>query len=173
MPFGNRISRLCLLVLVTGAIAAPAASAMPFPPVHETGSVPAQDLRGEGSRPDTAGAALDLRGEGSRPDTAGAALDLRGEGSRPDTAGAALDLRGEGSRPDTAGAALDLRSEAARDSSDFVAQPSDPAPAKAVVTAGTDDGVDGALVGLIIAGTLALGCALAALALARGPRVAH
>ena len=141
MPFGNRISRLCLLVLVTGAIAAPAASAMPFPPVHETGSVPAQDLRGEGSRPDTAGAALDLRGEGSRPDTAGAALDLR--------------------------------SEAARDSSDFVAQPSDPAPAKAVVTAGTDDGVDGALVGLIIAGTLALGCALAALALARGPRVAH
>ena len=65
MPFGNRISRLCLLVLVTGAIAAPAASAMPFPPVHETGSVPAQDLRGEGSRPDTAGAALDLRGEGS------------------------------------------------------------------------------------------------------------
>ena len=157
MPFGNRISRLCLLVLVTGAIAAPAASAMPFPPVHETGSVPAQDLRGEGSRPDTAGAALDLRGEGSRPDTAGAALDLRGEGSRPDTAGAALDLR----------------SEAARDSSDFVAQPSDPAPAKAVVTAGTDDGVDGAIVGLIIAGTLALGCALAALALARGPRVVH
>jgi len=141
MPFGNRISRLCLLVLVTGAIAAPAASAMPFPPAHETGSVPAQDLRGEGSRPDTAGAALDLRGEGSRPDTAGAALDLR--------------------------------SEAARDSSDFVAQPSDPAPAKAVVTAGTDDGVDGAIVGLIIAGTLALGCALAALALARGPRVAH
>ena len=141
MPFGNRISRLCLLVLVTGAIAAPAASAMPFPPVHETGSVPAQDLRGEGSRPDTAGAALDLRGEAARPDTAGAALDLR--------------------------------SEAARDSSDFVAQPSDPAPAKAVVTAGTDDGVDGALVGLIIAGTLALGCALAALALARGPRVAH
>ena len=114
---------------------------MPFPPVHETGSVPAQDLRGEGSRPDTAGAALDLRGEAARPDTAGAALDLR--------------------------------SEAARDSSDFVAQPSDPAPAKAVVTAGTDDGVDGAIVGLIIAGTLALGCALAALALARGPRVAH
>jgi hypothetical protein len=141
MPFGNRISRLCLLVLVTGAIAAPAASAMPFPPVHETGSVPAQDLRGEGSRPDTAGAALDLRGEGSRPDTAGAALDLR--------------------------------SEAARDTSDFVAQPSDPAPAKAVVTAGTDDGVDGAIVGLIIAGTLALGCALVALALARGPRVVH
>jgi len=141
MPFGNRISRLCLLVLVTGAIAAPAASAMPFPPVHETGSVPAQDLRGEGSRPDTAGAALDLRGEGSRPDTAGAALDLR--------------------------------SEAARDTSDVVAQPSDPAPAKAVVTAGTDDGVDGAIVGLIIAGTLALGCALAALALARGPRVVH
>ncbi len=141
MPFGNRISRLCLLVLVSGAIAAPAASAMPFPPVHETGSVPAQDLRGEGSRPDTAGAALDLRGEAARPDTAGAALDLR--------------------------------SEAARDSSDFVAQPSDPAPAKAVVTAGTDDGVDGAIVGLIIAGTLALGCALAALALARGPRVAH
>ena len=125
MPFGNRISRLCLLVLVTGAIAAPAASAMPFPPAHETGSVPAQDLRGEAAR------------------------------------------------PDTAGAALDLRSEAARDSSDFVAQPSDPAPAKAVITAGTDDGVDGAIVGLIIAGTLALGCALAALALARGPRVAH
>ena len=141
MPFGTRISRLCLLVLVSGAIAAPAASAMPFPPVHETGSVPAQDLRGEGSRPDTAGAALDLRGEAARPDTAGAALDLR--------------------------------SEAARDSSDFVAQPSDPAPAKAVVTAGTDGGVDGAIVGLIIAGTLALGCALAALALARGPRVAH
>ena len=64
MPFGNRISRLCLLALVTGAIAAPAASAMPYPPVHETGSVTAQDLRGEGSRPDTAGAALDLRGEG-------------------------------------------------------------------------------------------------------------
>ena len=141
MPFGNRISRLCLLVLVTGAIAAPAASAMPFPPAHETGSVPAQDLRGEGSRPDTAGAALELRGEGSRPDTAGAALDLR--------------------------------SEAARDSSDFVAQPSDPAPAKAVVTAGTDDGVDGAIVGLIIAGTLALGCALAALARPAGQRVAH
>ena len=141
MPFGNRISRLCLLVLVSGAIAAPAASAMPFPPVHETGSVPAQDLRGVGSRPDTAGAALDLPGEAARPDTAGAALDLR--------------------------------SEAARDSSDFVAQPSDPAPAKAVVTAGTDDGVDGAIVGLIIAGTLALGGALAALALARGPRVAH
>ena len=157
MPFGNRISRLCLLVLVTGVIAAPAASAMPFPPAHETGSVPAQDLRGEAARPDTAGAALDLRSEAARPDTAGAALDLRGEGSRPDTAGAALDLR----------------SEAARDSSDFVAQPSDPAPAKAVVTAGTDDGVDGAIVGLIIAGTLALGCALAALALARGPRVAH
>jgi len=141
MPFGNRISRLCLLVLVTGAIAAPAASAMPFPPAHETGSVPAQDLRGEAARPDTAGAALDLRSEAARPDTAGAALDLR--------------------------------SEAARDSSDFVAQPSDPAPAKAVVTAGNDDGVDGAIVGLIIAGTLALGCALAALALARGPRVAH
>ena len=151
MPFGNRISRLCLLVLVSGAIAAPAASAMPYPPVHETGSVTAQDLRGEGSRPDTAGAAPISRR----------------------SAGAALDLRGDAARPDTAGAALDLRSEAARDSSDFVAQPSDPAPAKAVVTAGTDDGVDGALVGLIIAGTLALGCALAALALARGPRVAH
>ena len=74
----------------------------------------------------------------SPPTTTGSvpAQDLRGEAARPDTAGAALDLRGEAARPDTAGAALDLRSEAARDSSDFVAQPSDPAPAKAVVTAG-------------------------------------
>ena len=69
--------------------------------------------------------------------------------------------------------AQDLRTEAARSSSDFVARPDAPATPKAVVTLGDDDGVDGPLVGLLIAGVLAAGCAMAAIALARGPRIAH
>lgn len=65
----------------------------------------------------------------------------------------------------------DVRTEAAKASPERAPQPTVPTPLKAVVTDG--GGVDGPLVGLIIAGTLAAACTMAAMALARGPRLAH
>ena len=65
----------------------------------------------------------------------------------------------------------DVRTEAAKASPERTPQPTVPTPLKAVVTDG--GGVDGPLVGLVIAGTLAAGCTMAAVALARGPRLAH
>jgi hypothetical protein len=65
----------------------------------------------------------------------------------------------------------DVRTEAAKASPERAPQPTVPTPLKAVVTDG--GGVDGPLVGLIIAGTLAAACTMAAVALARGPRLAH
>jgi hypothetical protein len=107
VPFGNRISRLAVLVLATAALGAPAASAKPITPVHPVGAAPVQDLR----------------------------------------------------------------AEAAKATPEPTAQPTVPTPIKAVVTDG--GGVDGPIVGLIIAGTLAAACTMAALALARGPRPVH
>ncbi len=54
MPHGNNLSRLLIATLAAGAIAAPAAVAMPIGPVNEGGqstTTHRMDLRGEASKP--------------------------------------------------------------------------------------------------------------------------
>ena len=54
MPHGNTLSRLLIATLAAGAIAAPAAGAMPIDPVDEGGQsarVQGTDLRGEAAKP--------------------------------------------------------------------------------------------------------------------------